>query len=272
MSDLPTAPNSTLLRSTLCRQDQLISEAFQGWCVRMHEETGRFHRKIWEYCYILQALSERGLLAPGKRGLGFAVGQEPMASIFAAAGVEVLATDLDTEEAKKDNWVKSDQHADSIEKLNLRGLCDPDQLKRLVTFRPVDMRYLPDDLGTFDFVWSSCSFEHLGSIELGEKFVHESMKYLKPGGWAVHTTEYNVSSNTTTINTGSVVLFRKRDIERIAEQLRADGHFIDLDLSDGTMPADQMVDVPPYKEIVHMKLLLGEYVATSVGLIIQKAH
>lgn len=271
MDKSQAAASSGLLRSNPCRQEQLMSEAFQTWTVRMHESPGRAHRKIWEYCYVAQALSERGLLAPGRRGLGFAVGQEPLTAMFADAGADIVATDLDTEEARKDDWVDTAQHADSLDKLNLRGLCDPEKLRQHVTFRPVDMRKLPDDLGTFDFIWSSCSFEHLGSIALGETFVHEAMKYLKPGGWAVHTTEYNVSSNTTTINSGNLVLFRRCDIERIADRLRADGHHIDLDLTDGTLPADLMVDAPPYKEQIHLKLLIGSYVATSIGLIIRKA-
>ena len=51
------------------------------------------------------------------------------------------------------------------------------------------MRDLPDDLGSFDFIWSSCSFEHLGSLGEGERFVLEALRFLKPGGVAVHTTE-----------------------------------------------------------------------------------
>lgn len=266
-----TQANAALLRSNLCRQEQLVSPVFQEWVVRMHETPNWPHRKIWEYCYIAQALFERGMLAPGKRGLGFAVGQEPLTALFVNAGCDILATDLAAEEAKKQDWISSAQHADSIDKLNLRNLADPEVFRQHVTFRAVDMRLLPDDLGTFDFIWSSCSLEHLGALELGEKYIYEAMKYVRPGGWAVHTTEYNVSSNTTTVNTGDVVLYRRRDIERIAERLKANGHAVDLDLTDGTLPEDQMVDMPPYKQDVHLKLMFGEYVATSIGLIIHKA-
>ena len=80
-------------------------------------------------------------------------------------------------------------------------------------------------------------------------------------GWVVPTTEYSVSSNTTTINSGNLVLFRRCNIKPIADRLRADG----------TLPGDLMVDVPPYKEQIHLKLLIGSTVATSIGLIIQKA-
>ena len=36
--------------------------------------------------------------------------------------------------------------------------------------------------GQFDFVWSACAFEHLGSILNGLEFVVNSVKCLKPGG------------------------------------------------------------------------------------------
>jgi hypothetical protein len=54
-----------------------------------------YHRKVWEYCYLLQALSESGLLELGKRGLGFGCGEEPIPSLLAACGCEVTMTDLE---------------------------------------------------------------------------------------------------------------------------------------------------------------------------------
>jgi hypothetical protein len=42
------------------------------------------HRKLWEWCYIAQVLWERGLLQPGRPGLGFGVGHEPLAALFAS--------------------------------------------------------------------------------------------------------------------------------------------------------------------------------------------
>jgi hypothetical protein len=50
-----------------------------------------------------------------------------------------------------------------------------------------------DDLSTYDFIWSSCSLEHLGSLELGEQFIYNSLKHLKPGGVCPHD-EYNAQS------------------------------------------------------------------------------
>ena len=53
------------------------------------------HRKLWEWIFIIEALSERGMLTAGRRGLGFGVGQDPLAAIFASHGVSVVATDVD---------------------------------------------------------------------------------------------------------------------------------------------------------------------------------
>ena len=258
------------LKSCQCTQAQLQSEPFRAWAVQMREDPEHVHRKLWEYCYITQALYERDMLAPGRRGLGFAVGTEPLPALFASLGCEILATDLDTEEARAKGWVETAQHAASVDILNERGICDPQQFREKVSFRFVDMRKLPDDLGTFDFIWSSCSLEHLGTLKAGEKFIYESLKYLKPGGVSVHTTEYNVRSNFFTVTKGPSVIYRKRDLQRIAKNVRKQGCKIDLDFTEGKLPYDQIVDKPPYTGEVHLKLLLENYVATSFGLIITR--
>jgi SAM-dependent methyltransferase len=133
------------------------------------------------------------------------------------------------------------------------------------------MNDIPKDLKGFDFNWSSCSFEHLGSIEKGLKFLKKQLKTLKPGGWAVHTTEFNISSNDQTLDNCDTVIFRRRDLDNLAKELRSMGHFVEeLDYSLGGLPEDFNVDVYPHTEEVHLKLQLNEYVVTSIGLIVQK--
>ena len=63
------------LVSQLCRLATLESPAFRSWLERLHDGW-HMHRKNWEHAYICQALHERGMLEPGRRGLGFAVGAE----------------------------------------------------------------------------------------------------------------------------------------------------------------------------------------------------
>jgi hypothetical protein len=101
------------------------------------------------------------------------------------------------------------------------------------------------------------------------KAFYQSLKYLKPGGVGVHTTEFNVRSNVGTVTTGWTVIFRRKDLQRIAGTLRRRGYMIDLDFARGELPYDRVVEKPPFKHEVHLKLLLENYVVTSFGLIIE---
>jgi SAM-dependent methyltransferase len=259
---------SGLLKSCPCTQGQLKSEALQQWIPRLKERPA-LHRKLWEYCYICQALFERDMLRPGRRGLGFAVGREPLGSLFAGFGCEIVATDLDEAKAREKGWAQSQQHAAQLETINERGICPPELFRQRVAFRPVDMRYIPSDLRDFDFVWSSCSFEHLGSLRRGERFIYAMTRCLKPGGVAVHTTEFNVLSNTHTIDHANSNVYRRRDLERMASRLHRIGHRIELDFHLGDQPADWQIDRRPYKPEPHLKFQLDEYLCTSYGLIIE---
>ncbi|HEY0022660.1 MAG TPA: methyltransferase domain-containing protein [Longimicrobium sp.] len=268
----PSAAPQTPLRSSLCRQDQLESPAFRAWAARMGQPF-QLHRKVWEFCYIAQALDERGMLQPDRRGLGFAVGHEPLPALFASMGCDVLATDLAAEQAQGTGWIETNQHASSLADLNLNGVCPPEAFARQVSFRPVDMNAIPADLSGFDFLWSSCSLEHLGSLRHGAEFIYNAMRCLRPGGVAVHTTEYNASSNGPTVRTGGAVIFRRRDLRAIAAELRAAGHDVaELDFTEGTLPADLHVDRPPFTHNPHLRLSLDGHVATSFGLIVRKAE
>jgi len=259
-----------LLKSCLCTQNQFETAEYRDWCSRIGE-VPRLHRKQWEYCYIAQALFELGLLAPQSKGLGFGVGQEPLPALFASYGCTIVATDVDRTSAQLAGWVDTGQYAEGLAALNARGLCDATAFRRLVSFRTVDMNTIPSDLIGLDFVWSSCAFEHLGSLEQGMRFVHRAMNCLRPGGLAVHTTEFNFSSDSDTLTAGGTVLYRKQDIKALANQLTSQGHMIELDFDPGCRPADHYIDVPPYKSQPHLKLQIDRYVSTSIGLIIQKA-
>ncbi len=207
------------------------------------------HRKIWEWCFITQALYERNLLRPGISGLGFAIGTEPLASLFCSLGASICATDIFTDIAKKQGWVDTNQHASGIQSLNSRKLCSDELFNQNCTFRHVDMNDIPSDMQDFDFIWSSCALEHLGSLKHGEEFIYNAMKCLKPGGFAIHTTEYNFSSNSSTISSGDTVLYRRQDIEKIIQHIREQGHYIDIDFTAGYLPSDAFIDLP-YKHLI----------------------
>ena len=221
--------------------------------------------------FIMQALWERGCITAGKKGLVFAVGNEPLPAMFASFGCSILATDIFPEKGLEMGWDNGNQLCFGVESLNARQLCDEEDFNKLVQYRPVDMNDIPGDLADFDFNWSSCSFEHLGTLDKGFRFLKNQLKTLKPGGWAVHTTEYNVSSNDETQENNDTVIYRQRDIEYIVNELRNEGHFVEeVDLSLGGLPEDFMVDTEPHQQKVHLKLQVDKYVVTSIGLIIQK--
>lgn len=256
-----------------------MSPAFRQWAARllpMWDPDGTdakeliVHRKMWEWLFICVALSERHMLRTGRHGLGFGVGKEPLVALFAAQGCQVTATDLDPDQAEAKGWTESGvQYATSLADLNAAGLCDPVKFAERVTYRNVDMNQLPNDLGQFDFTWSSCAFEHLGSLEAGLSFLERQMRHVRPGGVAVHTTEYNLSSDEDTVSEGGTVLYRRRDLTELARRLRRAGYRITLDLTEGATPEDRHIDVPPFSE-THLRTMLGQYVTTSVALVIEK--
>ena len=257
--------------SSACREQHFRMPLYRYWCDAIHERP-RFHRKQWEYVYICQALHERGRLAPGMRGLGFGVGREPLVSLFARLGAEVLATDLERSRAENMGWADSNQHSASVEQLNERGICPPDAFRTRVSYRDVDMNAIPDDLTGFDFCWSSCALEHLGSIRNGLAFIERSVGTLAPGGVAIHTTELNLSSNDQTIDDNpACVLFRRRDLEGLADRLVRAGLEVEpFDFTTGTDVVEQFVDLPPYRSEPHLRLKMEAFQTTSFGLIVRR--
>lgn len=259
-----------MLRSCLCRSSDFNKPFFLSLVSKL-KENHDYHRKIWEYVMVTHALEERGCLEEGKKGLGFAVGQEPLPAYFASRKAKILATDLDIKDSRSKEWGDTSQLLTSINILNQREICDSKLFKSNVEYKAVDMNKIPDDLENFDFTWSDCSFEHTGSIKSGLDFVLSQMKTLKSGGWAVHTTELNLTSNKNTIEKGITVLFRKRDIMSLVKELRRRGHYVaPISWKLDNSPYDKFIDYPPYQHLPHLKAKIGDFVTTSIMLIIQK--
>lgn len=277
------------MKSSLCKQSDLENTKFIDMCKTLKtaewfEQFGKtnhivipkgiLHRKAWEYAFIALALEERGMLKPGKRGLGFAVGTEPLPAYFAAKGCEIVATDLNAKEAGA--WSQTGQNTGGdIKKLNSLGICPKPVFEKKVSYRDADMNDIPADLmkEEFDFCWSSCAIEHVGSLKKSKMFLKNMLKTLKPGGIAIHTTEYNLSSNTDTIEDGESVIWRKKDVLEVIEDLKLIGGGAELDFSEGDADGDHFVDTFPYytkNPKYHLRLLLDGYTSTSFGFIIQK--
>lgn len=259
--------------SQLCTSTQLRSGLYRRWCREMHSPA-RFSRKQWEFVYILQVLQLSDMLSPGRSGLGFGCGREPLAGLLAKYGCKILATDLEQERAQEQGWVNTMQHISSLDELHFSAaefIPRQDFFDR-VAYRTVDMNSIPDDLhGEFDFVWSACALEHLGSLRHGMDFIKNSVRCLNSGGVAVHTTEFNLSSNDATCEEPGCSIYRARDIEQLIGELEAENYQVSmLNLNTGSGNVDRYIDIPPYGFSPHIKLELSGYVVTSIGLIVRK--
>jgi len=259
------------LKSGLCRQVHFSTDEFRFWA-RAMALPPRMHRKDWEWFYIAQALYERDMLQEGRKGLVFAVGQEPIPALFARFGCEILATDQAPEKAVESGWAGGNMYSTTVDTLFDARICSREQFDASVGFAHADMNDIPVEFSNrFDFCWSSCAFEHLGSLEHGMRFVERSIDTLVPGGVAVHTTEFNLSSDDATIESPGLSIYRRQDIERLVSRLTSAGHFVEeVDLSIGTGFAETVVDLPPYKVSPHLRLRVQDYDCTSIGLIIVK--
>jgi SAM-dependent methyltransferase len=263
MRETMAATRCVRIESRLCVERDFSAPWLHRWAEAIGQPI-RLHRKLWEYAAIVEALAQRGMfgLDEQTRGLGFGVGKEPLPDLFARLGCSVLATDLQANAAGVEQWITSGQH------LSGRPLAHD----RIVT-RDVDMRAIPDDLRGFDFIWSSSSLEHLGSIKAGLEFLETSLRCLRPGGVAVHTTEFNVESNNATLDHGPVVVFRRRDLETLVLRLMSgDGCYEanwESNWETGDGPADLAVDEAPYRAEPHLKLRLGGHVFTSALLVME---
>ncbi|WP_407049958.1 methyltransferase domain-containing protein [Methyloraptor flagellatus] len=271
---ISNAPAPIPFGSTVCQQVHFALDQYRFW-VRAMKDRPKYLRKQWEFVYIAQALYERGLLAPGRKGLGFGVGREPLPALFASFGAEVVATDQSLEGAIRAGWINSNEHSTDLSALNDRGICTDRMFSELVKFAEADMNEIsPAFDGGFDFCWSACSLEHLGSLDHGLNFIKNSVKTLKPGGIAIHTTEFNLSSNTDTIEHRDLSVYRRQDMERLIAELEAEGHQpepFDWSLGDGF--AEMVVDLPPYgRGEPHIRLRLGDFDCTSIGIIVKRGH
>ena len=261
-----------------------FKDFLQSWfvdtCDKLHVAP-LLHRKLWEEMYVVNTLAKTGALSPGKRGIVFGVGEERLPSYFSSFGASILATDLNPRESAAKGWIETAQHG-SLEKLFRRDLVDKNKFDRLVSFEYADMNNIASAWdGQFDFCWSVCAFEHLGSIANGLKFVERTGQLLKPGGVAVHTTEFNYASDDETIDNWVTVLLRKRDFELLAARLVKQGYVIpSIDFDVGDTPVDFFVDVPPYPghknylhsnlSALHLKLMVDGFPTTCFGLVFSK--
>ncbi len=133
--------------------------------------------------------------------------------------------------------------------------------------------------GQFDFCWSVCALEHLGTLQNGLEFVRQATRTLRPGGVAVHTTEYNIGDGET-IDNWPTVLYQKKHFATLAEMIKESGcRLVDIEFDAGCELFDSYVDVPPFPhnstwngamQAPHIKLSIDGFPATSIAIIVER--
>jgi len=264
--------HAPFMRYSTCNAEDFLHPEFRRLADLMHHPIF-YHRKLWEFIFILHHAFRLGLLGQDKRALGFGVGSEPLPAVFASVGTEITATDAPAELGIERGWTESNQLALGLATLPSIGMTR-DDFERKVRFEPCDMNAISPHLQDYDLCWSSCAFEHLGSIEKGLDFVINSVeKTLKVGGVAIHTTEFNLSSDVDTVDNDWTVLFRRRDFERLIQTLRDRGHEVDpFIVAPNATPVDQYVDIAPYSQEPHLKLSLENFTTTSAGIVVRRGR
>jgi SAM-dependent methyltransferase len=253
------------------------SSWYKKWSKELRQTAGNLdgHKlhanKFWQNAAICEALYSRKKLQPGTRGLGFGVGQERLPSLFAKYGVKVLATDQDYHTKKATHWAQREL-ATGLNSLNRFGIVDDKTFVENVQYQAADMKDIPKELhNQFDFLWSNCALGHLGTIGDGIGFIKKSLRCLKPGGVAVHTTEVNVLSDSETVDSGLTVIFRLRDLYECYRELIEAGYScspIRFDL--GRSERDFRLSMQPTFGNDYSKIQVGGHLATQVLLIIKK--
>jgi SAM-dependent methyltransferase len=257
----------------------VYDDFLQKWFIDTCEElkiAPVLHRKVWEETYVVNTL--RSKLKPGMKGIVFGVGEERLPSLFASYGCKILATDLNPNEDASKGWAATAQLG-SLDKIYHADLVDRESFDRLVSFEYADMNNIGEHLhGQFDFCWTLCAFEHLGSIEKGLQFIKNTGKLLKPDGISAHTTEFNYS-RTDTIDNWGTVLFRKSDFENLYSRLSS-YKLPPANYDVGVNPVDSFIDMPPYAwheghnenlNHCHLKLMVDGFPSTCFGVSFQKA-
>lgn len=257
-------PHGEKLVSSVCRPTDL--ESITEWN-HYFEALGK-SRKAWEFVYICQALKERGMLKPGAKGICFAVGKERLPSIFASLGCKITATDAPLE--LSGGWGNVGAYCGNLDDLFEQDILSKEKFIENVSFKAIDMNNIPAEERGYDFLWSACALEHLGSMHAAKEFIYRSMNCLKTGGIAVHTTEYNLKSSVETLLMGAVSAMRSVDLIEVAEHLEWQGcHVEPLDFRLDAPPSEHDVALPPYSA-PYYKILHKSQILTSFGLIARK--
>lgn len=220
----------------------------------------------WEQVWIVSVLATAGLIGLGRRILGLDIGNQRLPALLASRGVEVMVADppTPTEDLERRRLIRASD-------LFHPEIVNFDDFGRLLRWEMFGPETLPAELhGMFDAVWSTGVIEQLGPRERAMAAIKDTLACLKPGGIAAHSVVLNIASDTMAPNRPDYAVFRRSDIEALAQELRAEGHSIEtLNFHPGLAPEDDEVFSGPGSQ-QRPKWRHGAHVLTTFGLVIRK--
>ena len=266
---LPSSPN---LKSEVISERRFLEPDFFYWMKYLREKPKLHNKQFQFYAIMDRAFSiVKDSETKFPTAIGFGVGKEPIPSALVALGYKVIATDyLDGEIAEA--WRSTGEQSETFLDLNQRKIVPDAKFLSSCTFRNMDMNAIPSDLhASFDFVWSSCALGHIGSYEKGLAFILNSLKLLKPGGWAVHTTELDRSNLTEKFESPNLSFYKFSDLEAVLEEAERQG-FVALQIEkrpwDGR--SEKYVVSEPWKKKPHLRIEIFGREINSVVIQIQR--
>ena len=244
----------------------------QGW------PEGSEDRKVWEICMTLLACET--LVPESSRNMALGVGAGIEATSFALTNIFRWVFAIDRYGAKQ--WasdapggmlVQPAAYASSV-------ACNP---KRLVV-QHMDARELRFDDASFDFIYSSSSIEHFGTLAEIRQAVREMGRVLKPEGIMSFSTELRIGGESQWLNE-STYLFSAEDllailVESSGCEMVGEYSFVPSPITKRktTRNEDAVRDVSRCRDRLdvkwstypHVVLELGELAWTSVQLTLRK--
>jgi hypothetical protein len=244
--------------SQICRAEDFDTEWFKMRKAELGEPYSNWGmiRKLWEFCIIAQIIKEEGdrvynvgFDTSTHYALGFGCGTDPIA-----------------------RWIRHYQNYKDVIASDIEVHFN--QLQ-------IDMRDIPKEYRDerYHLIWSSCALEHIGGRKAGIDFIFNSLECLKPGGLAVHTTEFNFDpiigkdKKYQTIDAKDLCLYLEDDLLDLEARLKKEGHHLwPLDLKQGNRSEDKYIDPEPYYSTgIHINLYVNKHhPTTSVLLVIRK--
>lgn len=113
--------------------------------------------------------------------------------------------------------------------------------------------------------------EHIGSVTLGQTFVLNSLRFLRPGGVAIHTVELSLSSNAVALRLPGNSVWRRQDVEDVFGAARHLGYEVmEPCFGTGDGKLDRVPDTQPYSSDRHIKLVIDSHVCTSFAMVFRK--